>query len=195
MEWIPVNVWQIPQNGVKGMHEPLSIPFLVQTSVYVVCREGVYCCELCLKLFHGQQLWSLKGVRHEISGLQVFFTNLFSPVSWVSYRVGAISDFYENSCRYSHLLRCQRHWRTAVHRRKWHGNIFSAGVVVTGDQLSPVSLIPYIKLFSGFWSIPWHRLLAFTFEYLCEFSWYTQGLGETDSWKNSEIENLLSGSL
>ncbi len=136
------------------------------SSFSIVSLDSVV--NFALKLFHGQQFWSLKGVWHEIFRLQVFFTNLFSPGPWVSYwgHFRFVRKFVEIFASSPVSTTAAKSCSSASMTRRY----IIAGVVVTGDKLSPVSLMSYIKPCSGFSLFPWHRWLAFTFEYLCEFS-------------------------
>jgi hypothetical protein len=65
---------------------------------------------------------------------------------------------------------------------------FIAGVVDTAEQLSPVSLTPVININS--------RISPRIFEKIKKDSnGILGGLGDTDSWKKLEVENLVSDSL
>jgi hypothetical protein len=65
---------------------------------------------------------------------------------------------------------------------------FFAGVVDTAEQLSPVSLTPVININS--------QISPRIFEKIQKGSnGILGGLGDTDSWKKLEVENLLFDSL
>ncbi len=141
------------------------------------------------------ELKRLKGQCREI-----FCFWFFSWISFPSfppapeYPIGTVSNFFENSRRYSQV-KVQLH-RYQRHRRQILPPVLLV-LLIPVANLPPVSTIPAANLREGQRRQICHQCQSPRF---LEKIWngpncILRGLGETDSWKKPEVENLMTMSL
>ncbi len=86
----------------------------------------------------------LKGTVSRNFRLLVFFTNQFPPTPQApEYTIRAVSNFFENSRRYSQLKVCYRYQQ---HKQNWRQNLSPVSLTPV-TNLPRVSLIPVVHLY------------------------------------------------
>ncbi len=88
-------------------------------------------------------MFSFKGTVSRDFLLLVFLWKSFPPAP--EYPIRTVSNFFENSRRYSQVKmhhRCQRHRWQICHRCQWHRWQIAAGINDTGGKFPPVSTTP-----------------------------------------------------